>query len=49
MVPANTRLQPGCLSLVKPACADEAVGRGLLMRESQRGFFFCEYADEGHV
>lgn len=39
VVPAGTRCLPACLSVVKPACADEAAGRGLLMRESQRGLF----------
>lgn len=37
-----------CLSVVRPACADEAVGRGLPMRGKPEGPF-CEYADEGHV
>lgn len=49
MVSASTRLQPGCLSLVKPACADEAVGRGFADEGKPEGLFFCEYADEGHV
>lgn len=31
--------RPPAFSVVKPACADEAVGRDLLMRESQRGLF----------
>lgn len=42
---------PACLPVfpvVNPACADEALGRGLLMREKPEGPF-CEYADEGHV
>lgn len=40
MVSANTRLQPGCLSLVKPACADEAVGRGFADEGKPEGLFF---------
>lgn len=40
LVPANTRLQPGCLSLVKPACADEAVGRGFADEGKPEGLFF---------